>query len=92
MRALSAHAGRDPLDIGYFRRAEPEDIWRAKPPLIFLRERPAGRRPQGGGRRNASHKQQPPNANQLTHRPLFGLTGVAVAIQAVRRLRIDGRS
>src|SRR5690349_20894596 len=66
MRSLPAHAGSDPLDIGYFRRAEPPDVRRAKPPLILLRERLAGRRPQSPTRHDASHKQQPPNA----HRPL----------------------
>ena len=70
MRSLPAHAGSDPLDIGYFRGAEPPDVRRAKPPLIFLRERPAGRRPQSPGCHDAGHKQQPPNAKHFPHRPL----------------------
>ena len=70
MRSLPAHAGGDPLDIGYFRRAEPPDVRRAKPPLILLRECPAGRRPQSPRCHDASRKQQPPNAKHLTHRPL----------------------
>jgi hypothetical protein len=39
---LSAHAGGNPLNVGNFGVAQPQDIRRAKPLCIFLRERPAG--------------------------------------------------
>jgi hypothetical protein len=89
--ALSLHASGDPFDARNFRRAEPENIARAKSPLILLRERAAHRRQHRQAKRQDGHEREISEFEQINshrRRPQKS-TSIAVAHHAVRHVRIN---
>src|SRR5258708_5908495 len=63
--ALPVHAGRDPVHVGNFRRAEPEHVASAKPALIVLREGAARRRQHRQAEYQAGLKREVPDVEQI---------------------------
>ena len=70
------HTGRDPLHVGNFRRAEPENIARAESSLILLSEGAARRRQHRHAERQAGHECEISDFEPINshHRPRKGLT------------------